>query len=281
MKFLVLILISSSVLAFNCKKGFLCGNGCGLHEAEADGAARAQIAKMFKVKVTSTFTSARANFGEFDEAYVHEVIDEYVSESLEGITIENRKEEEGVMCATAVLNKINFSENIKNKIRALNKQSKTLVVSGNKLIWEMVRANNSKVQQLGSLLSVVEVDSVSKPIAVPVLKNEPVEINFEGSENIDVFKGLLISRIKRNGYEEGKAKKKIKVNLTLEKLPLNISGFVKYRLIVDMKSFKGKKNVSRAFSKLIASGRSIEQVSEKLYAKFKNELPNYFVDLKL
>ncbi|MEE3078659.1 MAG: hypothetical protein VX341_04920 [Bdellovibrionota bacterium] len=280
-KYILYFLISSMTLASACKKGYLCGSGCGLHEAEADGAARAQIGKMFKVKVTSSFTSARAEFGELDESYVHEVIDEYIEENLEGITIENRVEDGDEICATAVLNKINFSVNIKNKMMALNKESKELKASGNRLAWEKIRVNNSKLSQLGSIFSGVEVDSVSNVIPVPVLKSKPITINVENTGDSPLFKNLIVSRILRNGYKKGKSDKLINIKLDLKKIPLNISGFEKYELTVDLKTFKGKKEVAKSYARIVKTGRNKEQVIDKIFTDFKDALPSYFVDLKI
>ena len=268
-------------MAASCKKGYLCGSGCGLHEAEADGAARAQIGKMFKVKVTSSFTSARAEFGELDESYVHEVIDEYIEENLEGITIESRVEEDDEICATAVLNKINFSTNIKNKMMALNKESKELRASGNKLVWEQIRVNNSKLSQLGSILSVVEVDAVSKILPVPVLRSEPLTIDVESTGDSPLFKNLIISRIVRNGFKKGKSQKKINIKLDLKRVPLNISGFEKYELTVDLKTFDGAKEIAKSYARLVKTGRNKEQVIDKIFLDFKAAIPAYFVDLKI
>ncbi len=275
----LIFLISFSVSAAKCPVGYLCATGCGLHESEADAQARSQIGKMFKVRIESSFTSARAHFGALDEGYAHEVINEYVDQNLEGVSIVDRREEDDAICATAQLNKVLFSESIKKKIFNLNKESKNLIASGKKLIWERVRENNSKAKQLGSLLSVIEVDAVSTKFEVPSFKKEEIKLNFNNEDNVKNIKSLVEARILRNGFlNSDKAKNELNVKIVLKKLQLNISGFEKFEMLIHLDgSYNDKK--TKAFKSFVAHGRSKDQVIGKIKKQFNENLSQLFIDL--
>ncbi len=274
------LLIVFSAYSSSCPVGYLCATGCGLHESEADAQARSGIGKVFKVKIESQFTSARADFGSLDESYAHEVISEEVEQNLEGVVIKDRREEDGEVCATAQLNKTLFTQRIRDQISQFNKESKNLVASGRKLVWERVRENNSKIKQLSSLLSVIEIDGVSSILQVPAFKKEKIKITFEGDKEVEDLKKLLEARVLRNGFLNDKSKNNLEVKLSLKKVELNISGFEKFELdLLLTGNYDGRE--TKAFKKFVAHGRSKDQVVEKINKQLLENLSQLFIDISI
>lgn len=279
-KALLVNILMTSVLAFECPKGFLCGTGCGLHESEADASARAQIGKMFKTKVTSSFTTIRSTIGELDESYVHEAINENVVENLEGVIIKAREEDAEEVCAQAVLNKVLFTERMRSKINKFLKESKALQASGKRLVWEKIRDNNKEVAHLGSLLSAVDIDTSSDIMVPPKFSLFQADIKEKIDDGLEDIQKLVKARMVRNGVVQGKnTKVSMDINLNIEKASLNVPGFEKYTLSYDISTKKGGQKLGRAYGKISSHARNKKKVLELIYSKLEKQIPEIFLDI--
>lgn len=147
-------------------------------------------------------------------------------------------------------------------------------------MWERVRENNSKIKQLSSLLSVIEIDGVSSVIQVPAFKKEKIKITFEGDKEVEDLKKLLEARVLRNGFLNDKSKNNLEVKLSLKKVELNISGFEKFELdLLLTGNYDGRE--TKAFKKFIAHGRSKDQVVEKINKQLLENLSQLFIDISI
>ena len=282
-KIALIFLFAYSALSFECPKGFFCASGCGLHEFEADREARAQLAKIFNVKINSTYTTITSSMGDLDETFIHEAISEYVLQNLEGVVIKNRNQDsEGEICAHAVLNKSLFTDRIKKKIDEYIKESESIVRSGRRLALERVRVNNKNITGLSALLSVVEVDTVSKKIKIPKLKRRNIAIVIESNKEVQDYSNFLTARFNRNGlFEKKTSQDKIEGKIKLIKKPFNVSGFEKYELKILLIGIKGTKKVGSSSLSILKVGRNKEIIKEELLEELKNKIDEIFLEINI
>lgn len=280
--------------AKECDKTELCAIGEGNDREEARLRSLANLAKIFENKIESEFSTTLSSDNDELKEASEDSIREQTNVILEGAEIKKTHEENGAYFSFATISKSKLSNLIRkdmgeidNKIKALMKEKS---VGSLTKIEQLLDARAPLERKLTFLNGA----SLMAPMSREQIKTEKqrrlekIKLYFKSyGEGVGDFKAALQEALTSNGFKltesiQNDVTHRLELRLKIEKAHLNVKGFTKdnYRLKVEVADGTGT-NISTVNFDYAESGRSKEQIKEKVLDKFKNDLIERFGEFNI
>lgn len=277
-----------------CDKSELCAIGEGNDGEEARLRSLANLAKIFENRIETEFsTSLSSNNDEVKETS-EDSIKEQTNVILEGAEIRKTHEEKGSFFAFAVISKSKLSSLIRKDMGEIDQKIKALMKEksvGSLTKIEQLLDQRAPFERKLTFLSGASLMAPMSREQIKVEKQrrlEKIKLYFKSyGENAGDFKAALQEALTSNGFKlteslQNDVTHRLEMRLKIEKAHLNVAGFTKenYRIKVEVVDGTGT-NVSTVNFDYGESGRSREQVKEKVLDKFKNDLIERFGEFNI
>lgn len=272
----------------------LCASGEGKNLASADAQARASLASIFEVKVSSEFSSFTGSQQLYPwqssiSSDVQNSIKESIDEVLETVQIKKRKKQKSLTYSLASLDRNKASELMGNRITKLDQELESLWAKKSRTNLRKIFRLFSEREKLNERYSIVSgtgrssIISFAEIISWRQTKPETEPIALKVGQAPDWLKEKIHELLSEAGFKivKGDSRKAISLNMDSIKEFLNVSGFEKYTFTLSISSFvKGEKNKTISLSETV-NGRN--QVDALLRVKkiFIEYIEDHLSDLAL
>jgi hypothetical protein len=272
----------------------LCATGESKTQSGADASARAGLASIFEVKVTSEFSASSTSQQNFPwlgavQQEVQQSLRESVDQVLETVQIKKRFKSKGLTYALASLDREKASELIGGRLKKIDDELNVLWSKRSRTNLRKILKLSLEREKLNERFSIVsgsprEAVITHKEIiqwrqSRPKTELLALRIGQAPEWMSDKLKELLTEA----GFRivKGDAEKAVSLNVESIKEFLNVEGFEKYTFTMNLISFeKGEKNKVIAISETV-TGRSQADALLKVKNYFNNYLEQHLSDLDL
>lgn len=273
-----------------CDKNSICATGSGKNLESAKADARSNAQKVFETRVESNFRNEITNRNDITNEYSSDLVNEESSGILKGVEITKTFENEGTFYVLATLDKSKTAKEIEFEIKKLDSKMKILLedktFSSNKklenIYFEREKLNNKHLFLTGkNIVEVVKYDKIFKnkkelektsAIYFIDIKEEDGSIN-------SLIKNLLSENgIKISNNKQG-AKRIIKGSITSKKEFLNVDGFEKYSIILNLETIENGIDINTLNKKITETGMNYEQIYSKVISQFSSFITENFINL--
>jgi len=280
-----------------CKKlSELCTVGMGASREEAQRSAKIEMAKIFSTNISSSFTSSLAAGSGRTSEEIQEEIKEDTQKVLEGVQITKVHEVPEAFYVLATLDKRVTTEGLKIKITDLDNEIKTVfndVNESSKIKLKQLFVKRQALNQTYLFLAGFEIPS---PIAsdlifkknIAAMKNVVVMVSFI-EKDPKFLEALVIKSLSDMGYKVISINEKsvipthvVNGKVVAEKQYLNIKGFRKYKVLVQITAMNSKKiETGHLNLDALTTGRTYSHAYENAMKEISNELKEKIADLNL
>ena len=277
-----------------CSKDEICAVGTGERPAKAKSDARTEIMKFFKTQIKSSFRSSESSDDKNGfSSSISNSIWNGTDGILEGVEIKESFDDDDAFYALASFNKDNASKIIKTKIDELDSKMKSLLKQDTKLsIIELKNAFEERKDlnhfygflKNSFIPEIISFDDIQQLMNKNIAKNEKFFIELNSSdENRDELVSEIKNVITSTGnfivLDKSKATRNITGTIKINKEYLNIAGFEKYSVELNLNCLKGKEIISSIIISRSETGRSKEQIINSIMPKLKDDLKKQIYQL--
>lgn len=295
---LIFFFISNNIYAKNkpewlsnidnlCDKNSICVTGSGntLNLAKAD--ARNNIQKVFETKISSKFNNTLISNNDKIEENTYEELNDETSGILSGINIIKTYEDDEKFYVFAKLDKIKTSNEIKIEIQKLDEKMKILLAENDyasAIKLEDLYTQRDKLSKKYLFLTNKELKE--KITYDQIIKNKKNKKNnnlsyfIETNDPYDSLLPIIKEVLVKNGLniitnKQGLVKI-VKANLNMEKEHINVEGFEKYKLYLNIDILKNNKTTGFIKIEFLETGRDKKQIYNKSIEKIKKYIEENF-----
>lgn len=272
-----------------CKNNNICAVGSGKNISLAQVDAKNNIQKYFETKVSSYFKNELSNNGNDD---VLEQSIEMVEEQTEGVLkavdiIKTYEDNSGNFYVLASLNSKKVANEIRYDIKSLDDKMLVLIkeksfVSSKKLEEVFLkRANLNKKYLFLTNNNIPEVITY-KDVIDNKKNNKKNSLNYYVNIEDSELKSLVSKLISNNGgiiTSSDKSDLTIKGKLETQEEFLDVDGFKKYSVAVEISCIKNGKIVNTLYKKEVATGINFKQIYAKCMGKISTYMNDNFINL--
>lgn len=272
-----------------CEKKFLCAVGMGESRVLAEANAKANISKMFQVKVSSSFSSTEVNEGGESLISSFEDIKEETQMELEGVTHPESFSDDQYYYSLAKVKKSNLRRgldkemnDLAQEIQALKGSEKTgsvFEIEDKMIKWRLLRARYRFLTGIDKSdpISISEIARMKKEKTSDVIVHLYIEGKNKETKELNSYVGGLLTHM---GFDitKGKMWKKESTHLLAGSLRekeefFNVKGFKKYSYTLTLDA-QDRRRVRSGSLHLdtTQTGRSPEQSRAKALAYFKKQI---------
>ena len=252
-----------------CSKGEICGVGEGRNTTISFANARNEIAKQFKVNVKSDFSSKISQTNGKNDTSINDNVNEFVDEVLQGIKIkESYIDNQGKCYSFAVLDKSKIVNDLKFQIAdydtqmQINMEQKPFKFGTTKKLYNKREELNKKYLFLtgSEVLKKITLNDIIKA------KDKAIVYKLEIND-----KSLGIERVLKQKIADNRDKvdnklenpdRIIRGEVKLEQAYLNVSGFEKYGIAVELECIENGEVIGSLNLERYKTGRSKTQAIE-------------------
>lgn len=278
----------------DCDKTELCAIGEGNDAEEARLRSLANLAKIFENKIESEFSTNLSSENNEVKESSDDSIKEQTNVILEGAEVKKTHEENGVFFSFAAISKTKLATLIRKDMGELDNKIKALMKD--KSVGSLTKMEQllDKRAPLERKLAFLNGASLMAPISREQIKTEKqrrlekIKLYFKAyGDDVSDFKAAIQEALTSNGFKlsesiQNDVTHRLELRLKVEKGHLNVKGFSKenYKLKIEVADSSGT-NVSTVNFDYAESGRSKEQIKEKVLEKFKTDMNDRFAELNI
>lgn len=251
----------------NCKDGYLCATGEGDNILSASANARNELAKQFSVSVNSDTIISIKQQDDVSKAKASYSVNESVNEVMSGSKIEQTfKDSKGIVYAFAVIDKAKIEKELLTEINDVDHKMSALFSSNPlpvKTIKTLIKARDEKSAKYLSLTG----NKIPEKFTLNDVKKAKSANSYSlNIENDDIGLQSFLRNEIFDHYDkiDPKATKIVKGKVDLEKQYLNVEGFEKYNISIDLSCVENGKTIGSIKIDKSANGRSKQHVLDKL-----------------
>lgn len=285
-----------------CGSEKLCAIGEGTSFLRAETQARTNLAKVFKVSIDSTTTieestSSLSTPDSLLSSGVNEEVEmftrETVDEVLEGVvTSKKHEEEDGSIFALAELDKRVAAKVVRPRLKAIDDEIELAYESNRRSLLPRALELDLHRDGLKTFLAILGVADFSGGITRKELLEKkaqydaaPIKVLVTDEGQWEAIASTVKGELTTLGYKivsKGAHDFKLVVSNTARREYLNIKGFERYNVNVNLRSLDSNGNVvgGLAFEEA-ANGRSLAQIRSNILLNFKTNFYNNFSGLFL
>ena len=269
----------------SCKEGFICSIGEGRSMGESYSNARAEIAKQFSVTINSTFNNLLSEKNGEVNRFTSSNIDESVSEIVEGVEFENYffDDVRDVYYTFAVLDKRKLASEVKKDISMIDDELKS-VVNRKPVNIKMALKLLDRRRKLGKKYTFLTGEEILEKIKkedVLKAKKEPTlyKLDIVDNENFGLKDIIVANIIDNKDKIDQNATKTIVAKISMEKIYLNVEGFEKYEVDVNLKCKNNDEVIGQSNIRVQETGRNKQQIVDKLKKRITERVNDNIVNL--
>ena len=251
----------------NCKEGYLCATGEGDNILSASSNARNELAKQFSVSVNSNTMISIKQQDDVNKTKASYSVNEGVNEVMSGAKIkETFKDLKGIVYAFAVIDKLKIEKELLTEINDMDVKISNSFSSNPlpvKTIKTLIKARDEKSAKYLSLTG----NKIPEKFTLNDLKKAKSANSYNlNIENDDIGLQPFLRNEILDHYDkiDPKATKIVKGRVDLEKQYLNVEGFEKYNVNIDLSCVENGKTIGSMKINRSATGRSKQHVLDKL-----------------
>lgn len=280
-----------------CKKTELCavGEGSGMMLAAAN--ARKALAQVFKTKISSTFQATTTVENDDAQEQLSENVTEITEDVLDGVEIRETFQDEVMVYALAVLNKIKAGEIISRKIGEIDKEMEDLFNSGKNGIAAKLKKLYKRRLPLEERYYFLLAKKISSPVTYEqiaqkmrdAVKGIMLFVDISGKEEAEEIESMLAEYFTGSGYKVVRKEKDmeqathlLKGSFVSEKQYLKVEGFEKYKFVFDLSAAnkKGHKTGVFQFTTDVV-GRDYSQSKSKAIGQLREYIQENLSELNI
>ncbi|MBR2141300.1 MAG: LPP20 family lipoprotein [Rickettsiales bacterium] len=272
-----------------CENSNICAVGTGEKSSTASTDAKNNILRYFETKVNSSFKNEVSNTKSGVKETSSEVIMEDASGILKGVKIlKTFKGKDGTFYALASLETKKVADEIKLQINSIDEQSTILLEEGKassvvkleKLFNDRQKLNAQYMfltdKKIPETVSYEEIATIKSKV-IANAKNYFIKI--EDKELRSIVKSNINSHFGKVVGKESKADIIIEGTITTNKEFLDVKGFEKYSVTVELSSNKNGKTIATLNAKEVDTGLDYKQIYNRCMDKISTYIADNFVNL--
>lgn len=285
----------------SCRAGELCAVGMAEGRIAAELKAREALALIFESRIVSE-TRVNQSLDSADQLLGGQWREEIASEIrqstdmvLRGSTIRETYEDSDSAYALASLNKRQAADSLAELIRELDLVNKTVFEKPTRSDVIRLLKNFEVRDHLAQLRRVVAMDELSSPVSreqvhqlrrrfreqAPVILIQTGKNDFERRFQHEVIRELLAYDYKVVTEEARRFDYRVEVEVIFHERHLKVKGFLKREVEARVSSYQGAERIGLIHLTEVASGRSLEQIYERLLPPLAKNLTRQIDELKL
>ena len=271
-----------------CKEENICAVGIGKDYKLAINDAKNNIQKYFETKISSSFRNELINNNDNIKEYSNEFINEETLGVLKGVEIIKSYSKNKVFYVLASLDKPKMVNEIKAEIQSIDEKMLVLIdetstISSRKL--EKMFSQREELNKKYLFLTNTKIPEIVRyeDIINNKNRNKKNSISYYIEVNNEDIKVLLSNLITESG---GNITNKIedvgiiiKGKITTKKEFLQVKGFEKYSVMLEISSINDGKIINTLTKKETDTGMSYEQVYSKCMNRISNYITENFINL--
>lgn len=272
-----------------CKEENICAVGIGKDYKSAISDAKNNIQKYFETKISSSFRNELINNNDNNiKEYSNEFINEETLGVLKGVEVLKTYNKNKMFYALVSLDKNKVINEVKNEIQSIDEKMLVLIdetstISSKKL--EKMFSQREELNKKYLFLTNTKIPEIVRyeDIINNKNRNKKNSINYYVDTNNEDVKLLLNNLITETGgniaKDEINAHIIISGKITIKKEFLQVSGFEKYSVTMEVSSIKDGKIINTLTKKETDTGMSYEQVYSKCMNRISNYITENFINL--
>lgn len=271
-----------------CREENICAVGIGKNYNLAISDAKNNIQKYFETKISSSFRNELINNNDNIKEYSNEFINEETLGVLKGVEVLKTYNKNKMFYALVSLDKNKVINEVKNEIQSIDEKMLVLIdetstISSKKL--EKMFSQREELNKKYLFLTNTKIPEIVRyeDIINNKNRNKKNSINYYVDTNNEDAKLLLNNLITESG---GNITNKIedagitiKGKITTKKEFLQVKGFEKYSVTMEVSSIKDGKIINTLTKKETDTGMSYEQVYSKCMNRISNYITENFINL--
>ena len=271
-----------------CKEENICAVGIGKDYKLAISDAKNNIQKYFETKISSSFRNELINNNDNIKEYSNEFINEETLGVLKGVEIIKSYSKNKVFYVLASLDKPKMVNEIKAEIQSIDEKMLVLIdetstISSRKL--EKMFSQREELNKKYLFLTNTKIPEIVRyeDIINNKNRNKKNSISYYIEVNNEDIKVLLSNLITESG---GNITNKIedvgiiiKGKITTKKEFLQVKGFEKYSVMLEISSIKDGKIINTLTKKETDTGMSYTQIYSKCIKRISNYITENFINL--
>ena len=272
-----------------CKEENICAVGIGNNYNLAISDAKNNIQKYFETKISSSFRNELINNNDNNiKEYSNEFINEETLGVLKGVEVLKTYNKNKMFYALVSLDKNKVINEVKNEIQSIDEKMLVLIdetstISSKKL--EKMFSQREELNKKYLFLTNTKIPEIVRyeDIINNKNRNKKNSINYYVDTNNEDAKLLLNNLITESG---GNITNKIedagitiKGKITTKKEFLQVNGFEKYSVTMEVSSIKDGKIINTLTKKETDTGMSYTQVYSKCIKRISNYITENFINL--
>lgn len=271
-----------------CREENICAVGIGKNYNLAISDAKNNIQKYFETKISSSFRNELINNNDNIKEYSNEFINEETLGVLKGVEVLKTYNKNKMFYALVSLDKNKVINEVKNEIQSIDEKMLVLIdetstISSKKL--EKMFSQREELNKKYLFLTNTKIPEIVRyeDIINNKNRNKKNSINYYVDTNNEDVKLLLNNLITETGgniaKDEINAHIIISGKITIKKEFLQVSGFEKYSVTMEVSSIKDGKIINTLTKKETDTGMSYEQVYSKCMNRISNYITENFINL--
>lgn len=271
-----------------CREENICAVGIGKNYNLAISDAKNNIQKYFETKISSSFRNELINNNDNIKEYSNEFINEETLGVLKGVEVLKTYNKNKMFYALVSLDKNKVINEVKNEIQSIDEKMLVLIdetstISSKKL--EKMFSQREELNKKYLFLTNTKIPEIVRyeDIINNKNRNKKNSINYYVDTNNEDAKLLLNNLITETGgnivKDEINAHIIISGKITIKKEFLQVSGFEKYSVTMEVSSIKDGKIINTLTKKETDTGMSYEQVYSKCMNRISNYITENFINL--
>lgn len=271
-----------------CKEENICAVGIGKSYNLAISDAKNNIQKYFETKISSSFRNELINNNDNVKEYSSEFINEETLGVLKGVEVVKTFNNNKIFYVLASLDKTKMINEVKTDIQSIDEKMLVLVneatVSSIKKLEKMF-SQREELNKKYLFLTNTKIPEIVKyeDIIDKKNKNKKNSVNYYVDVDNSDVRVLLNNLITENAgsivNNSINANIVIKGKITTKKEFLQVSGFEKHSITVEISSIRDGKIINTLTKKETDTGVSYEQVYSKCINRISNYITENFINL--
>lgn len=271
-----------------CKEENICAVGIGNNYNLAISDAKNNIQKYFETKISSSFRNELINNNDNIKEYSNEFINEETLGVLKGVEVVKTFNNNKIFYVLASLDKTKMINEVKTDIQSIDEKMLVLVneatVSSIKKLEKMF-SQREELNKKYLFLTNTKIPEIVKyeDIIDKKNKNKKNFVNYYVDVDNSDVRVLLNNLITENAgsivNNSINANIVIKGKITTKKEFLQVSGFEKHSITVEISSIRDGKIINTLTKKETDTGVSYEQVYSKCINRISNYITENFINL--
>jgi hypothetical protein len=265
----------------------VCVSGEGKSRQDAEADANKQLAQLLETKVSSettvNTTSQSESVGVVVKGKVTEELNQQVKEVvdnviLQGVTFRERYEDGDYHYALGVMDSLRVGKSLEDKIDQLDEKMEAWLRTGKRRKFRALKAAYNLRGRLNQQLVVLKGRRAPKRITFDRILDLVYGKGKKGNKAADLLEGKISESLTEGQFKVSRDPKvesdlKVKGQVDVERQFLNVNGFVKYKVIVNLASYnqKGEK-IGALYLENEQVGRSFRQAFERALGRIEHTL---------